>query len=129
MFRYAPTGIDGKEFLLPATLEVEEQLLAPESTTISSEFAAFVDHSVAGNDERDRILAVRMSSSALTGGRTHPACQFLIGNRSSIWECTKGIPHPDLKGRAWIHERHGELPPGSVEVFSQLGSHQLEDPV
>src|SRR5574341_1655705 len=56
---------------LPAALEIEQQLLAPETAAVAAELAVLVDHAMTGDDDRDAVLTVGVPHGAL-GARSFP---------------------------------------------------------
>ncbi len=48
--------------------QIEEELLSPQSTAVSTEAATLVDHAVTGDDDRDAVHAVRAAGSPTATG-------------------------------------------------------------
>ncbi|HEY3043069.1 MAG TPA: S-adenosylmethionine:tRNA ribosyltransferase-isomerase [Vicinamibacterales bacterium] len=62
----------------PGTFQVQERFLPPQQPAVAAEFAVFIDHAVAGDDNGDSIQAVCAPDRALRARHTDSAGEIFV---------------------------------------------------
>src|SRR5438552_2834350 len=89
-----------------AALQVQQELLPPESTAVSSKLAILVYHPMAGNQDSDAVLAVRSADCTLSASGTDLAGQSFVRARFAIRDSQELFPYGLLKRAARVDQRN-----------------------
>src|SRR5690242_14056493 len=84
-------------------LEIEKEFLSPQTAAITAEFTVLSHDPVARYDDRDAIITVRSSYSALRSQPSHVASLLLIADGLAVWNALKSLPCRHLEGRSFQH--------------------------
>src|SRR5207244_1712978 len=114
--------MSGVPSLLPerqqGPLVLEQPTLAVEAAAVARQLPARSHHTVAGDDYRDRVLAVGRPNGARGAHIAQAASQVAVAHGRAVGDGAEGVPHAPLERRArgveWQIE--GRSSPGEVLV-------------
>ncbi len=89
-------------------LEREQRLLAIEPAAVTGQRPVRSDHAMAGNEDRDRIAAVRRADGTHRGRPAHASRDLRIADRLAIGNSAERVPDARLEWRADRRERQVE---------------------
>jgi hypothetical protein len=75
---------------------------------------------MAGNDDRDRVLAVRRADGATCRWPTDRTREQAVAARLAVRNCGERAPHALLKAGALRRERNVERTPPADEILDEL---------
>ena len=103
--------------------------LSPEAAAVAGEFAVAADNAVAGDDDADAVVSVRLRHGA--HGFRIADCLRLLGIRAglAVGDGDERVPDLFLERRARDDERYVEFFSPTVEIFLELFFKRVEMPV
>src|SRR5262245_46795792 len=111
------------------SFEFKQEFLALDAAAVAGQLAVRPDHAVAGNDDRDRVAAIRRADSARGFRIADPPRQLAITDRRAVGNLSQFGPDTLLKRRAAGCKGQIELGQFAREVCSQLISGFPEEAV
>src|SRR3989442_1027819 len=99
---------------------LKQPALAVQAAAEASQLAARPDHTVAGDDDGDGVLAVGGADGAGGARAVEAARQLTVARGRAVRDGTQGVPHAPLKRGASRGERQVEGRAGAREVLAQL---------
>src|SRR5262245_23533069 len=95
----------------------KQPALALDASAKSSERSIGADHTVAWNDDRKRIAAVRTAHRARCGWLTDPTRELAVTQRLAVRNRAECGPHLALERRALCRQRQVELRALARKIF------------
>src|SRR5262245_13537866 len=111
------------------SFEFKQEFLALDAAAIAGQLAVRPDHTVTGNDDRDRVAAVRRADRARGSRIADPPRQFAVTDRRTVGNLLQFGPDALLKRRAADRKAQIELGQFAREVCPQLISSLPEQSV
>lgn len=108
------------------TLEIEQELLAPQSASVSAKLTVLVYHPMAGDDDGQRIRPVGSPHGALGAASPYIEGQPFVRNCLTVRNRQELLPHRPLEGGTRCVNRDGELLQSPGEVALQLVCQSLD---
>jgi len=106
--------------------ERQQRALDQQPAAEAGERAVGADDAVAGNDDRQRVRAVREAHGACASGVAEAARQLAIGDGLTIRDGPQRLPDRQLERRACGGQPQPEGAPPPGKVLAQLRAHVRE---
>src|SRR2546426_10442660 len=108
-------------------LVLEQPALAVQAAAEAGQLAARADHAVAGDDDRDGVLAVGRTDRARGADVAEATSQLAVAHRRAVGDGAQGAPDAPLKRRTRRVQGKVERGTGLGEVLRQLLTDTSED--